>query len=720
MDSDTLPPPTPHFSPAARPARQPTRTRLTGLILIVFMLMVWFVGPAQLPLFFQRLVGLVNALLAMLVVVFAIREYGKKYNRLRWPLFGRVSSSKVAGSLAFIAVAAWWLSPWAPIPPGQAEPDMWLLLEHGLDDTVLALSDRDCATIVAPLPSAAARRAATLISAESPPFARALAAIAAGQFDAAFSLLDGIEKKPTNDRTPLETVRAARAQAEVYSGQFAAASSLYAELLKSEPRREDYLAHGALAAALQSDYATAADRARQLLDQAAARRHEAIRYRQAVNLLVAIRVMQGKYAEAERLGDETKPSRERAAREAESRASSDQQLAVDANNMAVVRLLTRPPGAEGMSAGFVAAKKSWIDWNEANGQPRDLPDSGVAAAEHNLGMVALGDERLDQAEDLLSGALAVERQAAVQIASSPIGVSLNALAEVARIEADFTRAESLSNQADGALQTVASARPAWLATRAALDADLCRFNQAMARYKSAIQTVEAAAPQHPFASVLRIRLGEVQLGAGKFEEAESSVREGLAGLDSAGLERLAARAQGLRILGTIELRRDNRDKAERQFDAAAQMLGISTGGPDEPHAAAQPETLEVAALRVERAALADSPETFSTAVADCEAALASAQRVFGERAANHPLAARYTHALARLDIRRGKLLAAEPLLRQALAIDENVLPKDHPATVAVLDDLAEVLDKSGRADEGRAFADQAKQRRADRAAAEKL
>src|SRR5437868_1686888 len=126
MDSDTLPPPTPHFSPAARPPRQPTRTRLTGLILIVFMLMVWFVGPA---------------------------------------------------------------------------------------------------------PSAAARRAATLILPENPPFSRALAAIAAGQFDEAFLLLDGIEKKPAKDRTPLETVRAARAQAEVYSGQFAAASSHYAELL---------------------------------------------------------------------------------------------------------------------------------------------------------------------------------------------------------------------------------------------------------------------------------------------------------------------------------------------------------------------------------------------------------------------------------------------------------------------------------------------------------
>jgi tetratricopeptide (TPR) repeat protein len=720
MDSDTLPPPTPHFSPTARPPRQPTRTRLTGLILIVFMLMVWFVGPAQLPLFFQRLVGLVNALLAMLVVVFAIREYGKKYNRLRWPLFGRVSSSKVAGSLAFIAVAAWWLSPWAPIPPGQAEPDMWLLLEHGLDDTVLSLSDRDFATIVAPSPSAAARRAATLISAENPPFARALAATAAGQFDVALSLLDGIEKKQAKDRTPLETVRAARAQVEVYSGQFAAASSHYAELLKSEPRREDYLAHGALAAALQADYATAGDRARQLLDQAATRRHEAIRYRQAVNLLVAIRVMQGKYAEAERLGDETKSSRDRAARETDDRGSSDPQLAVDANNMAVIHLLTSPPGTEGLSTGFVSAKTLWIDWNEVNGRPRDLPDAGVAAAEHNLGMVALGNERFEQADDLLSGALAVERESAVQTASSPIGVSLNALAELARIEADFTRAESLSNQADDALQTAASARPAWLATRAALDADLGRFNQAMARYKSAIQLVGAAAPRHPFASVLRIRLGEVELSAGKIEEAESSVREGLAGLDSAGPERLAARAQGFRILGTIELHRDKRDSAGRQFDAAARLLGLPTGGPDEVHTAPPPETLEVAALRAGRTALADSAETYSAAVADCEATLAIVQRVFGERAAQHPLTARYAHDLARLDIRRGKLLAAEPLLRQALAIDERALPKDHPATVSVLDDLADVLDKSGRADEGRAFADEAKQRRADRAAAEKL
>jgi tetratricopeptide (TPR) repeat protein len=192
----------------------------------------------------------------------------------------------------------------------------------------------------------------------------------------------------------------------------------------------------------------------------------------------------------------------------------------------------------------------------------------------------------------------------------------------------------------------------------------------------------------------------------------------LAGLDSAGIDRLAARAQGLRILGTIELSRGKRDSARRQFDAAARILGIPGGGEERPNAAI-PETLEVAALRTARAAAADSPDAYPAAVADCETALAIVQKVFGERAANHPLTARYMDALARIDIRRGKLLAAEPLLRQALAIDEKSLPKDHPAIAAVLEDLGETLDKSGRADEGRGFAARAKELREGRTATEK-
>src|SRR5205807_5182686 len=128
----------------------------------------------------------------------------------------------------------------------------------------------------------------------------------------------------------LELVRAARAQAELYAGRYVEASRRYRELLAGQPRREDYLAHAALAAALAGDYAAADARARQLLDQAGARRHEAARYRQALNLLIAINVVQGKYAEAQRLGDETKPVRDRAARETGVPGSIDSPLVADA------------------------------------------------------------------------------------------------------------------------------------------------------------------------------------------------------------------------------------------------------------------------------------------------------------------------------------------------------------------------------------------------------
>ncbi|HEV3417213.1 MAG TPA: tetratricopeptide repeat protein [Pirellulales bacterium] len=719
-------PTTPASAPtAARPLRQPTRTRLTGLILLAFMLVVFFVGPAELPVFFQRLVGIVNALLAMLTVVFAIREYGKKYNRLRWPLVGRVSTSKVAGSLTFVAVFGWWLSPWAPIPAGEAEPDLWRLLEHGLDEPMLTLADRQLATIAAPMPSAAARHAAKGISTESSPFPQALRAVAEARFDDANILLTKLEQDRATGRDMRETIRAARAQADLYAGRFAEASGHFGELLGDEPRREDYLAHGALAAALAGDYATAAGRARQLLDQAAARGHESPRYRQAVNLLVAIRVMQGTYAEAARLGDETKSSRQRASSD-DNRGQIDPLLAADANNQAVLRVLTSPatsdptPAGEGLSAGFVLAKKLWIEWNVANGRPRELADLNVAAELYSLGIVALGEERFDQAGELLDQALSLQRAASGRATNPAIGVSLNALAELRRIEADFAQAQSLASEAadvlDSSQRENAPERLASLATRAALDADLGHYDRAIARYQQAIESAaKSLAPKHPYLAALRIRHAETCLLSGKNREGETAIGEALAILDQAGLEQVADRAQAMRILGVAYLRQSKRELAQRQFDASAKIVGLPAapagGESNDQHI---PETLEVAALRAARAELAADPQTYPSAADDCEAAIAIVQTKFGDRAANHPLLAEYVRDLARVRVREGKPLAAEPLFRQSLAIDERALPADHPAILAALDDLATVLDETAQADEAKRLADRAKQLRAGR------
>jgi hypothetical protein len=108
------------------------RTMLCVGLLVLFFVVVYFVLPppgggfrAALPVFFQRLVGLACALLAMVTAMFAVREYGRGYNRLHLPAVGSVRTSILLGALAFLAVLAWWFSPWAPIEPlFQAAADL--------------------------------------------------------------------------------------------------------------------------------------------------------------------------------------------------------------------------------------------------------------------------------------------------------------------------------------------------------------------------------------------------------------------------------------------------------------------------------------------------------------------------------------------------------------------------------------------------------------------
>ncbi|MEX2141286.1 MAG: hypothetical protein WD894_18620 [Pirellulales bacterium] len=102
--------------PRVRAGLRGQRTLFCLLLLMSFLVVVYFVVP-PLPAFFQRLVGLVNALLAMVAAMFAVREYGRSYNRLRVPGVGSVRTNMIVGGLVFLVVFAWWLSPWAPIAP---------------------------------------------------------------------------------------------------------------------------------------------------------------------------------------------------------------------------------------------------------------------------------------------------------------------------------------------------------------------------------------------------------------------------------------------------------------------------------------------------------------------------------------------------------------------------------------------------------------------------
>lgn len=113
---------------------EPRPAVLTGLILVAFYILLYFAVPAELrdrmPVFLQRVVSIAAAVLAMLAVLFALRDWGF-YRSVRIAGLGRVKWATIVGAIVFVAVLSWWLSPWAPLKSASAavmsHPTMALL-----------------------------------------------------------------------------------------------------------------------------------------------------------------------------------------------------------------------------------------------------------------------------------------------------------------------------------------------------------------------------------------------------------------------------------------------------------------------------------------------------------------------------------------------------------------------------------------------------------------
>lgn len=688
-----------------RPARQPTRALIVGLLWIVFMLVVWFQAPGvRLPTFFQRLVGIAAALLTMLVVMFAIREYGKRYNRVPLPLVGRVNTSRVAGGLVFLAVLAWWMSPWAPIPAGEPEPDLWGLLEEGLNQPLLQVVDTNLAVLVRPAPSAEARQAARAFAPHADPFRRALMAIAASRFDEAESML-----RQAGGGSAADRVQQAFAQLDLYRGNFAEATRVYIEMLKIEPRREDFLAHGALASALAGDYPTATAWAEQLLNQARARARYSPRTVAAANLLAAVHLVAGDFSDALRCcGDNFNGNENRTARDAY--GSAEPRDAAAANNAAVVRLLAgaNAAGATSPSRDLARAKKLWLEANAARGNPSDQLDAHVALAEYNLGAVALYQPRYEQAETLLTTALAAWQKPTDLSARIGLAINWNALAQLDLAEGAYGRAESRRRAAETGFAVAAAddpSRTAFQCTLAELDVANANDDRAIGLLRKLVRPTgaagTAAAPSPPYLAILTLRLADALLQAGQNAEAQSSATEAEAMLEHCGLAASRPAADALRIAALAALRQGNQEQAERQFQRAMKILRPA----DETDSAAsslqtqavRPPSLEFAELLAAQGELAADLQNYAAATDDYHQALDQLDLLFESKAAGHPLRADYLHSLAMVFVREDKPGEAKPLLQESLAIDRQALPPAHPATIAVMQDLAAVLEKTGSA-----------------------
>lgn len=107
----------PSTSPRKPLTQAQSRSRATwifGSLFVAFLFAVFAFAPPFLPVFKQRILAIVSALLAGLFVYFLTGDLGVS-GKAGKGVFGRLAVKGSGGAAAFVLVLAWWLSPWSPI-----------------------------------------------------------------------------------------------------------------------------------------------------------------------------------------------------------------------------------------------------------------------------------------------------------------------------------------------------------------------------------------------------------------------------------------------------------------------------------------------------------------------------------------------------------------------------------------------------------------------------
>ena len=235
----------------------PEKPRMPGMRVVAAWLAVFaFVGylvairlllPEGLTALLQRALGLMTAGLAVGVYWLAthrtehedtlqrlrrgqhadfgkqLRAAKKKPRTLRLPLAGDVSFRAAGAAGLFALVAAWWLTPWAPVWVRQQKlEDLALPLGQEIEAVVLVLADPDVAAPCPPVPPQRARELARLIPDKAAPDQLGLKAVVEGRFEDARKLLAEALRSNPADKAKLAMVQG---QAELYAGRFAEAAA---------------------------------------------------------------------------------------------------------------------------------------------------------------------------------------------------------------------------------------------------------------------------------------------------------------------------------------------------------------------------------------------------------------------------------------------------------------------------------------------------------------
>ena len=675
-----------------------------AVVLLLFLVVVYWQLPGELPGLTQRGLGIVFAALVAAVYFQATREpdmqddlvarmkrgqhldFGKQLRavkherrKVNLPVLGETTVRSIIGVVLVAASFGWWLTPLAPVSVAQRRiDDVDVPLTDEILAVVLVCPDGELAAAKPPTRPMSARRLAAQIPDESPPMMLVRKAISQGKYKRAKEYL--LAAAPEEDVDFLER-DITRAQIAMYEGDFNEASVFYKEALNRNPGDPAILAQASAAALHAGDYHQA-----QTLIAAAIKTCRVAGPDAAFLLAKCMQIQAALFTVVGYRYDIVEKNNKRVLELLSSEEVPEQHPSKAAcyNNQAILFAISgNMPGARSMNAMAID------QWTKLDGR-----SPLIAAGWGNKAMLLHSEGRYIESQDAADRELIMLRNT-LDIGSPAIAMGMNnaavadlALGEYEKAEPDDVKAlvtnfeKRLGKQSPpvaAAMNTVAAAYMA-----VALPA--------MARlyYEQALEVTEASlGSKHPYMITGLMGMCRVSLRQAHYDQAAEfcgkarQLAEEIFGTDHAKI------AQCLLLEGQILSAQGKKRAAKPLFE---QALAISKKRLGDVHPL-------VAQSLAGLASLENSPRTLKNAIAQYEEAVDIYKQLLGPNYDRYPAVARLLYDIAKLKIKRGDLDEAQTLLAQCRQIQEDTLVPYDPQIAETLAEEVKLLQTQKSPDE---------------------
>ncbi len=682
------------YAKLKRQREQPRATIITAALLAVFMVLLFFVMPPQLPWILQKMFAVVNAVLALLVVVFGVRELGKKHSTVDLPFWRKIDLGWLGGGVLSALVMGWWLSPFSPIKVGMPGADeVARLLSDELTLAVLVMPDTTLAVIEPPLPPPAAATIAMRISRDADAYSLLVKAIAERRYIEAAALATKAEAAGVDAMK----LAVARGQLDVFAGQYAAALPRFDQAVGAG-NDASVMGQQSVAQALAGNSGQAYETATRLLEGARSGRIKGLNaLGMSLNLKAALAASSGRFTEALKLIEESQLAWES--------AGSSPHRAASLNNQAVVYAML-PKKYAGAETQFNSALALWRDlYGSKSGH--------VAGSSTNLGVLAISQAAFAEAQDRLTKALELARKN-FPPESAGLFAPLNALARLNTLIGRYPEAAKFSEAAQRSTRHSLQLEMAQDAARGALLTGQGAYPDAAGSYGRALMIgKQIAVSDHAYLADVRSRKAALSSLQGRRVATIASCEEAIKVFE----QQLGANhpliARTCNTLGWEYLRTGQKPLARKQFERAQEIFAANQNeislSPDLGRTRAGQAQLYARrewneAINKLREAVKVEVDVFgpvlgSPANASYVETPSTAEYLFDQ-------AVLYTVAGSSTNFEK-----ALNLFERAIAMRENLLPKTHPVMAETYESFAKLLRKMEKTEAAAAMEKKAQQAR---------